>query len=163
MIHEVEGDLLLSRAQALAHGVSPNDHFDVGLALALRELWPAMAKDFRHYAHQAHPKPGELWSYHTADGRTIYNLLTQEGDHASASSGRATTAHVNHALRRLRHAIDTSQVRSVALPRLATGAGGLDWTDVRPLIEQHLGDLPIPVLVYVTYHKGQRAIEPGVD
>lgn len=160
MIHEVEGDLLLSRAHAIAHGVSPNDHFDVGLALALRELWPAMAKDFRHYAHQAHPKAGELWSYPTPDGRTIFNLLTQEGDHAADSSGRATTAHVNHALRRLRHELDTGRIRSVALPRLATGAGGLDWAHVRPLIEQHLGTLPIPIFLYVTYRKGQQGVEP---
>ena len=62
MIYELEGDILLTKAQAIAHGVSPNDHFDAGLALALRELWPNMAKDFRHYAHQAHPKPGELWT-----------------------------------------------------------------------------------------------------
>ncbi len=57
MIHEVSGDILLTKAQAIAHGVAPNDHFDSGLALALREKWPAMAKDFRHYAHQTHPKP----------------------------------------------------------------------------------------------------------
>lgn len=38
MIHEVQGDILLTDAQAIAHGVSPNDHFDVGLARALREM-----------------------------------------------------------------------------------------------------------------------------
>ena len=42
MIHEVSGDILLTKAQAIAHGVSPNDHFDQGLALALREKWPTM-------------------------------------------------------------------------------------------------------------------------
>jgi hypothetical protein len=30
---------------------------------------------------------------------------------------------------------------------------------VYPLIEKHLGDLAIPVHVYVTYHQGQRASE----
>ncbi len=57
MLYEVSGDILLTRAQAIAHGVAPNDHFDSGLALALRERWPSMAKDFRHYAHQSHPSP----------------------------------------------------------------------------------------------------------
>ena len=28
MIHEVVGDILLTKAQAVAHGVAPNDHFD---------------------------------------------------------------------------------------------------------------------------------------
>ena len=34
MIREVHGDILLSGAQAIAHGVSPNDNFAQGLALA---------------------------------------------------------------------------------------------------------------------------------
>ena len=36
MIHEVEGDILLSSAHAIAHGVAPNDDFRSGLAHALR-------------------------------------------------------------------------------------------------------------------------------
>jgi hypothetical protein len=32
---------------------------------------------------------------------------------------------------------------------------------VRPLIEKHLGDLAIPVYLYVTYHKGEKAAEPA--
>lgn len=162
MLHEVEGDLLLTGAQAIAHGVSPNDHFDVGLARALREQWPSLSKDFRHYAHQAHPKPGTLWTYPTPDGRRIYNLMTQEGEQLrGASSGAATLANVHHALRALREAVEADGVRSLALPRLATGAGRLAWDDVRPLVVQHLGDLNIPVCVYVTYHEGKRAVEPS--
>ena len=46
-------------------------------------------------------------------------------------------------------------IQSVALPRLATGVGALDWTDVKPLIQQHLGGLGIPVLVYEVYRKGE--------
>jgi hypothetical protein len=46
------------------------------------------------------------------------------------------------------------------LPRLATGVGGLQWSEVFPLIEQHLGDLSIPIYVYTTYHQGQQASEP---
>jgi O-acetyl-ADP-ribose deacetylase (regulator of RNase III) len=45
MIHEVSGDILLTTAQAIAHGVAPNDHFDHGLALALRETWHEQAAE----------------------------------------------------------------------------------------------------------------------
>ena len=41
MITKVRGDILLSGAQAIAHGVAPHDHFNQGLALALRERHPA--------------------------------------------------------------------------------------------------------------------------
>jgi O-acetyl-ADP-ribose deacetylase (regulator of RNase III) len=163
MIHETSGDILLTRAQAIAHGVAPNDHFDNGLALALRERWPAMAKDFRHYAHGAHPKPGELWTWGSTGGLRIYNLLTQEGEQGHGSKpGRASVANVNHCLHQLRTALATGEVKSLALPRLATGVGGLDWADVQPLIARHLGDLPIPVFVYTTYHKDLQGAEPGL-
>ena len=127
MLHEVSGDILLTTAQAIAHGVAPNDHFEQGLALALRESWPAMAKDFRHYAHQTHPKAGELWVWGGTGAIRIFNLLTQEGEHThGAKSGRANLASVSHCLKRLRHELDKGEVRSLALPKLSTGVGGLD-------------------------------------
>lgn len=162
MIYEVAGDILLTKALAIAHGVAPNDHFDSGLALALRDRWPAMAKDFRHYAHQTHPKPGEVWMWGAVGGVRIYNLLTQEGEHGhDTKPGRATLANVNHCLRRLRHELEKSEVKSLAMPALATGVGGLKWAEVQPLVKQHLGELSIPIYVYTTYHKGQKANEPG--
>lgn len=42
MIHELSGDILLSGAKAIAHGVTPNDDFHHGLALQLRERMPAL-------------------------------------------------------------------------------------------------------------------------
>ncbi|MFM8273730.1 MAG: macro domain-containing protein [Gemmata sp.] len=161
MIHEVSGDIALTTARAIAHGVAPGDHFDRGLALVLREKWPAMAKDFRHYAHQCHPKPGELWEWGGAGGVRVYNLLTQ-GEHGHGGRpGPATEATVNHCLKRLRHELEKGGIKSLALPRLATGVGGLPWEKVKPLIQRHLGDLNIPIFVYATYHKGARADEQG--
>ncbi len=161
MIYEVSGDILLTKAQAIAHGVAPNDHFDQGLALSLREKWPSMVKDFRHYAQQCHPRPGEVWSWSGVGGRVI-NLMTQEGEHGhGARPGKSSTANVNHCLKRLRHELDKQGIASVALPRLATGVGGLDWADVLPLIHTHLGDLKLPVYVYTQYQKGVPAKEPG--
>ena len=63
MIYEVSGDILLSEARAIAHGVAPNDNFATGLALSLREHWPALYKDFRNYCHIYHPKAGEQWTW----------------------------------------------------------------------------------------------------
>ena len=160
MIHEVHGDILLTKAQAIAHGIAPNDPFDRGLALALREKWPMMHKDYRHYAHQTHPKPGEIWEW-GGFGARIINLLTQDGNFEQGTHpGHASLANVDHCLKRLRHAIEKQDLKSIALPRLATGVGGLKWEDVKPLIQQHLGTLEIPVIVYAEYHAGQQAKEP---
>jgi O-acetyl-ADP-ribose deacetylase (regulator of RNase III) len=55
---------------------------------------------------------------------------------------------------------ETEAFTSIALPRLATGVGGLAWEDVLPVIEERLGGLSIPVFVYATYRPGQAAEEP---
>lgn len=160
MIRYVSGDILLSNAQAIAHGVAPNDDFGQGLAHALRDNMPAMYKDFRHFCHTAHPKSGSLWTWGGAEGPRIVALFTQDGDYGHGGKpGKATTAHVNHALKELAKEVRREGWTSLALPRLATGVGGLDWQDVKPLLEHHLGDLGIPVVVYDTYHPGQSADE----
>lgn len=161
MIRKVKGDILQSKCQAIAHGVAPNDDFKKGLALALRENWPSMYKDFRHYAQTAHPKPGMAWTWGGVGGARIINLFTQEGSegHQAASGGKATLGNVAHCMKALRKEIEQDDIKSVALPRLATGAGGLAWKDVEPLINEHLSELQIPIIVYELYVPGLAADE----
>ncbi len=160
MIYELSGDILLSGAKAIAQGVAPNDDFHAGLALQLREKMPALYKDFRHFCQTTHPKAGGLWTWMSADGHYIVNLFTQEAAYEHGSKpGLASVSNVNHVLHALRVLIQKEQIASVALPRLACGVGGLDWNEVLPLIEKHLGDLGIPVYLYSTYHKGVKAVE----
>ncbi len=162
MIHEVEGDILLSRAQLIAHGVAANDPMNQGLALSLHEQHPSMHRDFHHWCHISHPKPGEAWLWSGAEGARIANLLTQDGGYETGSRpGKATEPNVNHALRALKKIIAKEGFTSLALPRLATGVGGLSWDQVKPLIESQLGDLDIPIYVYTVFSAGQQANEPG--
>ena len=162
MIKDVSGDILLSGAQVIAHGVAPGDHFDAGLALSLRQEWPALAKDFRHHCHTAHPKAGEAWVWGTIDGKRIVSLFTQDpvdGERGAGRPGRAHVEHINHALRALRNLADKEKFTSLALPRLGTGVGGLTWEQVKPIIHRNLGELSIPVYVYATFRKGEKAAE----
>jgi O-acetyl-ADP-ribose deacetylase (regulator of RNase III) len=66
---------------------------------------------------------------------------------------------VNHSLHALRDFVQQEKVGSVALPRLACGITGLDWNEVKLLVEKQLGDLGIPVYIYVAYQKGVKANE----
>ncbi len=149
----------------IAHGIATHDPFDSGLALALRERFPAMVKDYRHAIHAKDPKTGEAWVWGgvNEDGSTrgIVNLLTQgmQSQDKSARPVKAKLEDVNHTLRELARLVREQDFKSLALPRLATGVGGLDWADVKPLIQQHLGNLGIPVLVYEIYRKDQKADE----
>ncbi len=166
MLHHVSGDILLSDSDAIAHGVAPDDHFENGLAFALRERWPAMYKDFRHYCHTRHPKPGGLWTWGGPEGVRVVNLLTQEppsGHHHTGHPGPAKVKHVNHALKALAKLIKKEGWKSVALPRIATGVGHLDWDDVHPLIESHLGSLDADIYVYEVFHAGEQADESAAE
>lgn len=153
MLKTVTGDILHTKCQAIAHGVAPNDDFSHGLALSLRKNWPAMYKDIRHFTQTTNPKPGTLWIWGGTSGTRIINLFTQEGSegHQTSHGSKATLTNVNHCLKALRKEIDDCSIKSLALPRIATGVGGLDWKDIKPLIEEHLNSLSIPVIIYETY------------
>lgn len=161
MIKEVNGDILLSQSKVIAHCVAPMDHFDNGLALALRENYPSMVKDFRHFCHTHHPKPGEIWSWGGIGGIQIINLMVQEPSEISRGGhpGKASISHLDHALKELAKFAKKEGIKSIALPKLATGVGGLDWHDVSNAIHHYLDDLDIPIYVYSTYTKGQKAEE----
>jgi O-acetyl-ADP-ribose deacetylase (regulator of RNase III) len=168
MIHEVEGDILLSKAEIIAHGIAPYDHFDSGLARALRERWPSLVRDYRHASHSKPMEPGDIWAWagQGADGvtRRIVNLVTQGsvGDGPAAKPGKATLENVGQALRKLAKLVESEGIKSLALPRLATGVGGLEWEAVKPVIERYLGQLNVPVFVYTLYRSGKAAAEnPG--
>ena len=162
MIHEVAGDILFTRAQAIAHGIAANDPMSEGLALSLHEEFPSMHKDFHHWCHNSHPSPGAAWMWGGPEGVRIINLITQEGGYGHGARPRkATVKHVRDSLKALNKIIDKEGITSVALPKLATGVGALSWDEVRPLIEERLGDLKIPVYLYTEFHAGQRADEPG--
>ena len=160
MIRNVSGDILLSKAHAIVHGVAPNDPFSHGLAHSLREARPAMYKDFRHYCQTRHPECGGLWTWSGAGDTHVVCLFTQEGSYEhGGKAGKASVTNVNRALRALVAEVQKAGFRSIALPRLATGVGGLDWDAVEPLITSHLDALAIPVLVYTTFRAGVAADE----
>jgi O-acetyl-ADP-ribose deacetylase (regulator of RNase III) len=160
MIQQVSGDILLSNAQVIAHGVAPNDPMNQGLALSLHERYPAMHKDFHHWCYQQHPQPGDAWMWGGTGELRIVNLLTQAGSDGHAQHpGRASIKHVRDSLKALVKLAKRESFKSIALPRLATGVGGLAWAEVWPVIEEQLGDLGIPVVVYSEFHSGQQAQE----
>ena len=161
MIHEVDGDILGTKAAAIAQGVAANAPMNQGLAAALHERYPAMHKDFHHWCRQQHPKLGSAWVWSGAGSVRVINLIIQDGGYEHGSKRqRATVSSVNHALRALRKLIAQERLASVALPRLATGLGGLDWAEVRPLIEKQLGDVAADIYLYNDHLPAKKGAEP---
>lgn len=162
MIKEVKGDILLSDCKTIIQSIAPSDHFDTGLALALRELHPSMAKDFRHFCHQKNPEPGEIWSWGGVGGKRIINLMAQEPveiKKGGGHPGKATLSNMAKCLKNLKKYIHSEDITSIAMPKLATGVGGLEWTDVNDLIEKEFKGSDVKVIIYSTYVKGVKAEE----
>ncbi len=160
MIKYVEGDILKTKADAIVHGIAPNDDFKQGLALSLRENWPSLYKDFRHFCKTQSPKEGEVWSWKGPGGPVVFNLMTQDAPKTKNDHpGKASMTHLHHAFKNLKKELATHEVKSIAITKIATGVGGLDWDEVKPELEASLKELEIPVYVYETYHKDMQAQE----
>lgn len=163
MIYKVEGDILLSKAQAIVHGVGVNDPMDKGLALQLRNKYPSLPKDLNRWCHQHDTQPGEVWMWVGQDNVRIVNLITHENRESNDHHYyKATLGNIRHTLTALIKVVNLEKLTSIALPKIGTGLGDLDWDDVWPLVEVNLDPLNIPVYLYAVYRSGQVAIEPGV-
>ena len=160
MLHEVQGDILLTKAQVIAHGVAPDDHFNSGTCLVASRSLAGHGQGLPALLSNDPARRRRSLGLGRSRRARIVNLLTQDGSYDEGGRpGKATLQHVGHALHALRKLIADENFTSVAIPRLATGVGGLHWTDVEPLVRKHLGDLKIPVYVYTVYHKGLQAKE----
>ncbi len=159
MIYELEGDILLSKAQVITQGVSANDPMNQGLAKLLHENFPQMHKDFHQWCHLQHPKPGEIWLWNGLLDTKIVHLIIQEGGYAHHPQPKKTTlSHIKHALHALKKMAVKEKFTSIALPKLADGE--LEWADVLAVIHYELEDMKIPVYVYASHKPKQRALEP---
>ena len=161
MIYEIEGDILKSKAQAIVHGVAANDPMSKGLSLKLHQMFPQMHKDFHKWCHQTNPKVGTVWKWDRFKNFTIINMLTQDNhSHHGTHPPKASLKDVNHCLRALKKLIKKEKLSSIAIPRLATGVGGLIWEDVHPLILSQLEEINIAVYIYSTFVPNIEAVEP---
>ena len=55
--------------------------------------------------------------------------------------------------------VQDEELTSLALPRVAKGVGGLEWSDVKPVLEERLADVDLPIFVYEQFRAGQQADE----
>jgi len=162
VIYEVEGDIMLSRAQVIVQSVAVGDAMTRGIARKLNERYPSMVEAFRAWCEETNPEPGEIWLWEAADKSQVINLITHEGDDDPARLRRPNKIAVHRCLRRLANLVAEQRIKSLAMPRIASGNSGLDWVDVRGMIHSQLGEVLAPIFIYVAQLEGQVAFEPGI-
>ena len=143
MIRYRAGNLLDSNAQSLVNTVNCVGVMGKGIALEFKSRYPAMYKDYVTLCQRKAVQPGVPYTY-SIGKRQIINFPTK--GHWKA---RSHISDIERGLDILSRSWRDWNISSMALPPLGCGNGGLNWSDVRPLIEQYLGALPIDIEVYV--------------
>jgi O-acetyl-ADP-ribose deacetylase (regulator of RNase III) len=140
MIECIEGNILEARVEALVNTVNTVGVMGKGIALQFRQAFPA-----NYYAYRAAVDRGEVALGHVF----VFETGTIEYPHFVINfptkghwRGRSKLTDIEAGLADLRRIILRREIASIAIPALGCGHGGLRWADVRPRIEESLGDIP---------------------
>lgn len=148
MIEYRSGDILKSEAEALVNTVNCVGVMGRGVALQFKNAFPENFKAYAAACKREEVQPGRLFVFETGQltpPRYVINFPTKRH-----WRGKSRIEDIEAGLKALVEVIRTRRIRSIALPPLGSGLGGLDWTaEVRPRIEAalHLLD-DVHVIVY---------------
>jgi O-acetyl-ADP-ribose deacetylase (regulator of RNase III) len=148
MITFTEGNLLKAKTEALVNAVNTVGVMGKGIALMFKEAFP---ENFRAYAAAClknEVKVGRVFVTEQQDWvdgpRWIINFPTKQ--HWRNPS---RIEWIKEGLQDLVRVIGEQKIKSIAVPALGSGNGGLDWKNVRPLIQSSLGSLEdVEVIIY---------------
>lgn len=147
MIHYKKGNLLQDDAQVLVNTVNLEGVMGKGIALTFKQAFP---KNFAVYVKQCREETltiGKLCivqDFNISYGhKTIINFPTKNRWRRPSKY-----AYIRLGLTALRNYLLETKPVSIALPPLGCGNGGLDWQQVRPMVEHALQGLDISVAIY---------------
>ncbi len=152
MIRFTRGNLLEADVEALVNTVNTVGVMGKGIALMFKEAFP---ENFRAYANACKRDEVQIGRMFVTDRggllipRWIINFPTKQHWRQ-----KARMESVNEGLCDLRRVIAENKIRSVAVPPLGCGDGGLRWSQVRAVIEEALSALEdVEVVVYAPASK----------
>ena len=147
MIRFTTGDILAEDAEALVNTVNCVGIMGRGIALQFRKAFPANFRAYAAACQRGEVKPGHMFVFETdtlTNPRYIINFPTKRH-----WRGDSRIEDIQAGLKDLVTVIRELDIRSIALPPLGSGLGGLQWSDVRPRIERALrGSNNLDVVVF---------------
>ena len=143
MIIRTHGDMFDGHYDALINPVNCVGVMGKGLALEFKKRYPEMYEGCRKACSDWNFHPGDLYLYRYED---VAIICFPTKDHWRDPS---KLEYIEHGLKELRgYLAKKPNIRSVAVPKLGCGLGGLDWADVFPIVERELGGLDTEVYVF---------------
>jgi O-acetyl-ADP-ribose deacetylase (regulator of RNase III) len=160
MIEYRDGNLLEADVEALVNTVNTVGVMGKGIALLFREAFLENYRLYREACLRGEIKIGKMFVVQTGQflPRFIINFPTKQ--HWKM---RSRLKYIEDGLRDLIGVVKENQIKSIAIPALGCNNGGLNWDDVRPLIEAAFTELPeVRVLVYLPQEKRYFWKNPGI-
>ena len=130
------GDIFKSKCEALVNPVNIKGIMGKGLALAFKNKYPAHFENYKRACQNGEMTTDKVLAYQEINGPMIICLATKD-DWKNSSK----IEYVSAGLDDLVNQIKTLGIRSVAIPKLGCGLGGLDWNKVRPLIVEKMSSI----------------------
>ncbi len=150
MITETEGNLLEAKTEALVNAVNCVGVMGKGIALQFRrEFSEDYFKDYKRACQSGELAIGKVHVYELKNVETnprfIINFPTK--NHWRRQS---RIEDIESGLQSLVEAIELYEIKSIAMPALGCGLGGLNYAEVKGLIEKGFGSIPeMEVFLYL--------------
>lgn len=147
MITETRGDLLKADVDALVNTVNTVGVMGKGIALQFKRAYPDMFRAYEQAVKAGDVTIGRVHVWETAQlagPRFVINFPTKQH-----WRGRSRLDAIRLGLKDLVRVVKERGTRSIAIPPLGCGQGGLRWEDVRPLLSVELAALTdVDVRIY---------------
>ncbi len=147
MVEEGHGNLLRADAEALVNTVNTVGYMGKGIALQFKQAFPDNFKAYSWAVKAGDVSPGRMFVFRTGlvtNPHFIINFPTKRH-----WRGRSRMEDIDSGLQALTQEIRRLGIRSVAIPPLGCGNGGLDWREVRPRIIAAMAAIPeVRVLLF---------------
>jgi O-acetyl-ADP-ribose deacetylase (regulator of RNase III) len=147
MIRYETGNLLASEAEALVNTVNTVGVMGKGIALQFKNAFPHNFKIYSKACENNELRIGKLLVTEEDSllaGRKIIINFPTKTTWRKPSEYR----YVEEGLVELVRLIKENRIKSVALPPLGAGNGGLDWNKVKPMLEEHLANVDCDIHIY---------------
>lgn len=138
------GDLLKSTAEALVNTVNCEGYMGKGIAYQFKLQYPENNKDYIKACKNGSLRVGKM-HYYQERGKIIINFPTKDRWRA-----KSKMEYIENGLDELIVLIKKLDIKTIAIPPLGSGNGGLIWSEVKLLIEKKLINISkkIDILIY---------------
>lgn len=148
MIELAQGNLLEAPVEALVNTVNTKGVMGRGIALQFKQAYPAMFREYEQACEADEIHLGQMYVFDLGGlaGGPRWIICFPTKDHWR---GKSRLADIEAGLDDLVRTIKKLRIRSIAVPPLGCGLGGLDWNEVRPRIEAALSQVQdVKVLLF---------------